>query len=84
MLGTYPTVSLKDARNKRDETRMLLANGVDPEAKKKRLRLQANIAAANAFRETCDDFIDLMEREGHLVATVLGLSCQPASKRYPL
>ena len=34
-LGTYPEVSLKEARNRRDETRKMLANGVDPSAVRK-------------------------------------------------
>lgn len=29
-LGVYPEVSLKDARERRDEARKLLANGSDP------------------------------------------------------
>ena len=29
-LGTYPTVTLKEARNKRDEYRRILADGIDP------------------------------------------------------
>ncbi|MDR2787647.1 MAG: Arm DNA-binding domain-containing protein, partial [Candidatus Accumulibacter sp.] len=29
-LGTYPTVSLKEARERRDEARKLLAHGADP------------------------------------------------------
>ena len=31
-LGTYPDVSLKDARQRRDDTRKLVATGVDPSA----------------------------------------------------
>ena len=31
-LGVYPDVSLKDARNRRDEAKQLLAQGVDPAA----------------------------------------------------
>src|SRR5256885_10066454 len=36
-LGVYPDVSLKDARDKRDEARKLLANGTDPDRKSTRL-----------------------------------------------
>lgn len=35
-LGMYPDVSLKDARERRDDTRRLLANGVDPAEQKQR------------------------------------------------
>lgn len=34
-LGSYPTVSLKRAREKRDDARALLADGIDPGAKRK-------------------------------------------------
>jgi Arm domain-containing DNA-binding protein/integrase-like protein len=34
-LGVYPIVGLKDARAKRDETRKLLAAGIDPSAARK-------------------------------------------------
>lgn len=40
-LGTYPDVSLKHAREKRDALRKLLANGVDP-AMKRRAEAEAN------------------------------------------
>ena len=33
--GEYPTISLKDARERRDEAKKLLANGIDPGEKKK-------------------------------------------------
>ncbi len=34
-LGTYPDVSLKKARKRRDEARRLLADGIDPSDKRK-------------------------------------------------
>jgi integrase len=48
-LGTYPDVSLARARDKRDEARRLLADGIDPaKAKKDRKRLK-RLQAANSF-----------------------------------
>lgn len=38
-LGVYPEITLADARVRRDEARKLLANGVDPETKRKMIRL---------------------------------------------
>lgn len=35
-LGAYPDVNLKDARDRRDQARKLLANGIDPAEKRKR------------------------------------------------
>ena len=39
-LGKYPEVSLADARNRRDEARKLLANGVDPSENKKAVKVE--------------------------------------------
>ncbi|MFO7543289.1 MAG: integrase arm-type DNA-binding domain-containing protein [Thiobacillus sp.] len=48
-LGIYPDVSLARAREKRDEARTLLADGIDPSAARKH-RKQADMAAsANSF-----------------------------------
>lgn len=33
-IGVYPAVSLADTRQRRDETKKLLATGIDPSAKK--------------------------------------------------
>lgn len=33
-IGVYPAVSLADARQRRDEAKRLLAQGIDPNAKK--------------------------------------------------
>ncbi|MDE7011880.1 MAG: Arm DNA-binding domain-containing protein [Mailhella sp.] len=34
-LGPYPEISLSDARKKRDELRVQLANGIDPQEKRR-------------------------------------------------
>jgi hypothetical protein len=38
-LGAYPDVSLKRAREKHDDARKLLADGIDPSAKRKAEKL---------------------------------------------
>jgi integrase len=48
-LGVYPTISLADARTKRDEARKLLANGVDPSVKRKQDKIAAAVSANNTF-----------------------------------
>lgn len=48
-LGTYPEVSLKDARERRDEARRLLANEVDPGEARKAKKAAGNERAANSF-----------------------------------
>jgi integrase len=48
-LGTYPDVGLKDARNRRDDARKLLASGVDPGANRKALKASRVDRVANTF-----------------------------------
>ena len=50
--GTYPEVSLKDARELRDEARAMLAKGLDPADQKRRAKQAAKIGAA---ADTSDD-----------------------------
>lgn len=48
-IGPYPAISLKDARKKAAEARLLLADGIDPSARKQATRA-ANVAvASNTF-----------------------------------
>lgn len=44
-LGTYPEVSLKLARQRRDEARQLIAQGIDPSAARKAQRAEADAKA---------------------------------------
>ncbi|HWU70676.1 MAG TPA: integrase arm-type DNA-binding domain-containing protein, partial [Pseudoxanthomonas sp.] len=48
-LGTFPDVSLKRAREKRDEARKLLADGIDPGAQRVAQRRAGEARAANSF-----------------------------------
>jgi integrase len=48
--GEYPTVSLKDARERRDEAKKLLSQGIDPGLHKKHLREARLTEAANTFQ----------------------------------
>lgn len=41
-LGTYPDISLKDARERRDEFRTMIAKGIDPSRKRKYEQLEAS------------------------------------------
>ncbi len=52
-LGAYPDVGLKQARERRDESRKLLAGGIDPSAQKK------------VERETAADIFETIAREWH-------------------
>ncbi|MGA2674517.1 MAG: Arm DNA-binding domain-containing protein, partial [Terracidiphilus sp.] len=48
-LGVYPDVGLKDARNRRDEARKLLAEGTDPGEDRKTQKTARQDRAANSF-----------------------------------
>ena len=50
-IGVYPVVSLSDARQRRDEARRLLAQGIDPNAKK-----QAEVKELKAKRDKTRTF----------------------------
>jgi integrase len=47
--GTYPTIGLKEARERRDEARKLLANGADPSAARKAQRVAGLEQASSTF-----------------------------------
>lgn len=57
-LGTYPEVSLKDARQRRDDARKLLASDVDPSANKKAVKSAQSERAANSFEVIAREWYD--------------------------
>ncbi|ESQ79144.1 tyrosine-type recombinase/integrase [Asticcacaulis benevestitus] len=71
--GTYPDVTLKAARLRRDEARSLVANGIDPGAEKKRKLAAAAIEAANTFKAVADEFVEKRAQEGMAEATMIKL-----------
>lgn len=48
-IGAYPEISLKQARDERDEARRQLRMGLDPAAEKKRRKAEAAAAALDSF-----------------------------------
>lgn len=48
-LGTYPQVSLSDARKRRDEARSMLANDIDPSAKRQAEKRVRTMLHTNSF-----------------------------------
>lgn len=57
-LGIYPEVSLKNARQRRDDARKLLANGVDPGSIKKAQKAAKTALAANSFEIVAREWFD--------------------------
>ena len=69
--GRYPEVSLKEARQRRDEARTLLRHGVDPGSERKRAKLAAELGAANTFGIVAEEYIEQkLSKEGRAAVTV--------------
>ncbi|MDR0816089.1 MAG: integrase arm-type DNA-binding domain-containing protein [Desulfovibrio sp.] len=56
--GAYPAVSLKDARQKRDEAKEQLAHGIDPSAHKKAVKAAARARTENTFEIVAREWIE--------------------------
>lgn len=69
-LGSYPDVSLKDARAKRDEARQISQAGRDPAVAKREARIAKHIAAANTFEAVATEYIAKLEAEGLASVTI--------------
>ena len=69
-LGSYPDVSLKDARAKRDEARRTAVAGNDPASIKREARVAKRFAGGNTFAVVANEYIDKLEAEGKAVVTV--------------
>lgn len=55
--GVYPEVGLKEARERRDEARKLLANGIDPGEHRKAMNEAKAERAANSFEAVAREWI---------------------------
>jgi len=62
--GTYPQVSLRDARKKRDEARDLIAEGKDPSIERQRDKLRASALAENTFTSIAAEYCRKRRRDG--------------------
>lgn len=68
-LGSYPAVSLAQARTLRDEAKALLATGVDPSMAKQAAKATA-AAAATTFDDVADEFLAKVRTEGRAPSTL--------------
>jgi integrase len=68
-LGSYPAISLADARRRADDARRLVAEGIDPTAHK-RERAQAAATAAFTFGDAARELVEKKRREGRADATL--------------
>jgi hypothetical protein len=82
-LGGWPTISLADARVRRDEAKKKIAEGIDPALEKKRARIAAKYAAANTFEAVAAEWLVKCERDGLAPVTIDKIRWLLA-KAYPL
>ena len=68
--GTYPSLTLADARTRRDTAKRQLADGIDPSLARKREQLEAKSAAGNTFGLIATEFLDKMRRDKRAAPTI--------------
>lgn len=61
-LGTYPDISLSAAKQRRDEAKKLLDEGIDPSLEKKRTKQQNAIDADLTFEKVANDWLEIKAR----------------------
>jgi len=57
-LGLFPLISLKDARQKRDDAKRLLSNGIDPSAQRKAEKATVTEQARNSFEAVALEWLE--------------------------
>jgi len=57
-LGTYPDTGLKEARERRDAARKLLAEGIDPGARRKAARVVERAVVENTFEAVAREWLE--------------------------
>ena len=68
--GSYPAVTLANARRRRDEVRVQLADGTDPAVQRKLDKITAEIQARTTFKLIAEEYIAESEERGLAPATL--------------
>jgi len=63
-LGVYPTISLREAREARDDAKRLLSSGRDPSVVRKLEKAAKIKASANTFNALADELLEKKRAEG--------------------
>lgn len=69
-LGVYPNVSLKEARERRENARKLLEKGINPSSYGKLTRGVGSISAGDTFATVADEWLKKIEAEGRAAKTL--------------
>ncbi len=75
-LGTYPQVTLAEARKKRDQARILLKSNIDPGQQRKLDKVSKAITDASTFEAVAEEYLVKKVREGIAASTVKRLRSQ--------
>lgn len=62
-LGNYPEISLREARTLRDESRALLAKGINPHVERKQKRHAIQLASEYTFQAVFNTWVDHRRKE---------------------
>lgn len=68
--GPYPTISLADARQKRDDAKRALADGEDPSVLRQKAKIEAAATAENTFGLIAAEYLDRLQSKGCAPATL--------------
>ncbi len=68
--GPYPEISLKDARDLRDEAKALLKKGHNPAQIKQQTKDEELSVSEHIFNKVADQFVDKLTKEGRSPATL--------------
>lgn len=69
-LGSFPSVSLATARDRRDEAKKLIAAGTDPADKRKLDKVALEVANRNTFGALVSEYISKLEENGSAQSTL--------------
>lgn len=73
-IGPYPTIGLKDARERREAAKRLLVDGRDPSHQKRLDKLTTQGQQANTFEAISRELLDKKKQEGKAAATLAKVS----------
>ena len=74
-IGTYPDVSLAEARKRRDDARELIAAGKDPSREKQRDKVRSRLQADNTFTAIAAEYCNKRKRDGDKAWSFLRKAC---------
>ncbi|WP_228289165.1 tyrosine-type recombinase/integrase [Marinobacter salinisoli] len=62
-LGVYPSISLKEARTKRDEAKRLLADSIDPMTHRSSIKTERIQTATNTFKAVAEEWLEHVHKK---------------------